>query len=555
MKKIYSWLISLSMLVLISIACVSAYAGDGVNELTALNTDISTYYSEYQFAGIELKPALTVKYKGKKLTKNVDYTVEYKDCINAGKATAIVTGMGNYSGEVIKKYIIAPVKTSNEIKPTLEYSITAYDGTYKKPSIKMIYRRDTLIEGKDYELSYSSNKNIGYAEIYVKGKGNYAFKLTKTFRIVHKGVGQLKYSPEVNAITVKWNKLDNVTGYQVVIYDASAKKYKTVKYVPANQLSLRITGLNPSTLYKYNVRAYKEIKGKPTIYGEFTKEIQTRTRSASTVMKSAYVKGNSIVASWKTVRGAGYVLIYDTNSKFTNPKEIYLNDSRISSYTIKNIDNRKKYYVRVCPYTTNMGAKWFSSKSKPIMADYTRLYSMFTSRYVNNANRTKNLTLASKAINGTVVMPGETFSFNKTVGQRTAAKGYKKAAVFTSSSSTAQELGGGICQVASSMFNAALYANVQIVERHQHIQRVSYVPLGRDAAVSWGYQDFRWKNTTKYPIKIYMNVSNGTLTCKFFTVQGVTPPTVKLDVKRSGKTFTLRRYVNGKVTYTTKSKY
>lgn len=153
-------------------------------------------------------------------------------------------------------------------------------------------------------------------------------------------------------------------------------------------------------------------------------------------------------------------------------------------------------------------------------------------------------------------MPGETFSFNGIVGQRTAKKGYKKATVFTGPNSSENGIGGGICQVVSTIYNTALYSNVQIVERHQHVQRVSYVPLGRDAAVDWGAgQDFKWKNTTAYPIKIKMTVKGGKITCDFYTVQGATKPSIKLNVSRSGNNFTLKRTVNGKVNYTSKSRY
>jgi len=153
-----------------------------------------------------------------------------------------------------------------------------------------------------------------------------------------------------------------------------------------------------------------------------------------------------------------------------------------------------------------------------------------------------------------VIQPGQTFSFNKVVGKRTKSRGYKEAYVF-SGSGTVMGVGGGICQVASTMFNTALLANVSIVERHQHSQRVTYVPLGRDAAIMWGSQDFRWKNNTGMPIKIKMSVKDGTISCKFYTSKEAKPKKVSLKVSQRGKNFTLRRYVGGKVNYTAKSKY
>ena len=200
--------------------------------------------------------------------------------------------------------------------------------------------------------------------------------------------------------------------------------------------------------------------------------------------------------------------------------------------------------------------EWYFFGTDGVMkTGYVNVYATYTSNYVKNANRTNNLAVASKAISGTIIKPGETFNFNSVVGPRTAARGYKTATVFTGREGTAQELGGGICQVASTMFNTCLLANVKINERHQHSQRVSYVPLGRDAAISGSAKNFRWTNNTGYPIKIEMTVSGGQITCTFYTVEHVSPDKVSLNVSRSGNTFTLRRSVNGSVNYTTTSVY
>ena len=116
-------------------------------------------------------------------------------------------------------------------------------------------------------------------------------------------------------------------------------------------------------------------------------------------------------------------------------------------------------------------------------------------------------------------------------------------------------VGGGVCQVASTMFNAALLANFKIVERHQHSQRVTYCPLGRDAAIYWGSEDFKFKNNTSYPIKIVMSCSGGTIKCTYKVCYDVSPKKVKLSVSRKGKNFTLKRKVGGKTNYTAYSKY
>ena len=187
-------------------------------------------------------------------------------------------------------------------------------------------------------------------------------------------------------------------------------------------------------------------------------------------------------------------------------------------------------------------------------SSYSNLYASYSSKYVNNKDRTTNLRIASKAIDGTVIQPGQSFSFNKVVGKRTKSRGYKEAYVF-SGSGTVMGVGGGICQVASTMFNTALLANVSIVERHQHSQRVTYVPLGRDAAIMWGSQDFRWKNNTGMPIKIKMSVKDGTISCKFYTSKEAKPKKGEPESEPERQKLYLAPVCRRKVNYTAKSKY
>ncbi len=122
-------------------------------------------------------------------------------------------------------------------------------------------------------------------------------------------------------------------------------------------------------------------------------------------------------------------------------------------------------------------------------------------------NRKRNLELVSEAINGTVLEPGEVFSFNDTVGERTAAKGYKEAGVYIGGQ-TQDQLGGGICQGASSIYLASLRANLEIVERTQHDYLVTYVPMGCDATIYWQVFDFKFKNITEFPLRIDMWVAD-----------------------------------------------
>lgn len=149
---------------------------------------------------------------------------------------------------------------------------------------------------------------------------------------------------------------------------------------------------------------------------------------------------------------------------------------------------------------------------------FPQILGTFTTTYsASNENRETNLKLSSEKINGTIIMPGEIFSYNKIVGERTIAKGYKEAAVY-SGGKVINGIGGGICQLSSTLYNAVVYANLEIVSRSNHMFLTSYVTAGRDATVSWGTLDFSFKNTKKYPIKVVSIVKNGLVTVE---IQGL----------------------------------
>ncbi len=137
------------------------------------------------------------------------------------------------------------------------------------------------------------------------------------------------------------------------------------------------------------------------------------------------------------------------------------------------------------------------------------LLATFSTRYnTANKNRTTNLRLAANKINGTVLMPGETFSYNKVVGERTIAAGYKEASIYIDGTET-DGLGGGICQISTTLFNAALYANMEMIEVNNHQFVPPYSTTGRDATVVYGTKDFQFKNSRNFAVKIECSVSKG----------------------------------------------
>ncbi len=135
------------------------------------------------------------------------------------------------------------------------------------------------------------------------------------------------------------------------------------------------------------------------------------------------------------------------------------------------------------------------------------------------AARTNNLELACEAINGTILNPDEVFSFNDVVGERTAEKGYLPATVYATGGASENQLGGGVCQVTSTVYMCTLLANLEVVERTEHMYVVTYVPMGMDATVYWGSLDYKFRNSTSSPLKITAVVEDGYVKIGFYGVK------------------------------------
>lgn len=192
------------------------------------------------------------------------------------------------------------------------------------------------------------------------------------------------------------------------------------------------------------------------------------------------------------------------------------------------IDSEKKdeyeiplKYIEAEVKTTDLGEEAFPD-----------LLTQFSTRYDPGlVNRSTNLVLAANKINGTVLLPGEEFSYNKVVGERTIAAGYKNAAIY-SGGKVVDGLGGGICQISSTLYNAAVQAGLEITERKNHQFVTSYLEAGKDATVVYGYIDFKFKNTRNYPIRIVASVSGGIAEMKIFGVKEEKELDIKLESQR-----------------------
>ncbi|GAA1872977.1 VanW family protein [Brevibacterium marinum] len=162
-------------------------------------------------------------------------------------------------------------------------------------------------------------------------------------------------------------------------------------------------------------------------------------------------------------------------------------------------------------------------------ADVSDVISEFSTGYSSQPNRDTNLKVAAKKVSGTVIQPGEQFSLNETIGQRTAANGYKPAGVI-SDGQMKEDYGGGVSQVSTTLFNAAFFAGFDLDEHQAHSRYISRYPEGREATLDWSSIDMKFTNTSKTPVVLDMYLSGGEVHAKVFGVKKL-----KVDSHSSGR--------------------
>ena len=162
---------------------------------------------------------------------------------------------------------------------------------------------------------------------------------------------------------------------------------------------------------------------------------------------------------------------------------------------------------------------------------FKTLIATYTSKYdISDKNRVTNLEIAANRCNNTVLYPGDEFSYNKALGHRTTANGYKMGNSFAGGK-VVQTIGGGICQVSSTLYNAVLRAGLTITDRTAHGMYVQYVPQSTDATVIDNAMDFKFRNDRKYPVKIVTTCENGVMTASIYGVKEVDEPTIDIETK------------------------
>ncbi len=538
--------------------------GTGMAAYASLPTDVSYAQIEfgaesYTYTGKKIEPALTVKMNGAELVKDTDYTVQYTKNINAGTATATVTGAGIFEGTKSADFTISPADMNDG---KFKYVRTKKATIGVAPEFDVIFDGKTLVKGTDYTTSVSNIDAIGPKVGTMKfiGKGNFTGTYEMKINVFPSAIEKPGVKTRnTTSLTLKWNATEGekISGYKVYSCDKNGRNTKLLTTVKKN--SATVKNLTAGDVYGFMVVAYTNVNGS-RLNSENGKVLLTATKPKKVNVESAtkVSGGTQIRVKWNKVSCSGYEILYSTDKEVKkNVKTVKVRGENNGAKNIKIKKTGKSYYVKVRAYRT-YGTKPNVVRSTPsvrVSTNYDFLYSAYASHYVNKPNRINNLKVACKTINGTVIQPGEVFSFNQVVGPRTRARGYLEAGVYLSPTEAGTGLGGGVCQVASTIFNVVLLGNLETVERHQHIQKVHYGVLGRDAAISYGSQDYKFRNNTNQPIKIKMWCENQCIHCAFYTKKNVKPKKVHLKVAHKGKHYKLTRTVGGEVNYTAHSYY
>ncbi|MBQ4347737.1 MAG: VanW family protein [Firmicutes bacterium] len=188
---------------------------------------------------------------------------------------------------------------------------------------------------------------------------------------------------------------------------------------------------------------------------------------------------------------------------------------------------------------------------------YETELSAYSTKYTgaDTLNRNYNMNLAVSSLNGEIIEPGETLSYNSIILSKSRnGADYRSAGILVNGSPSTGR-GGGICQVSSTLFQAALYAGMTIVERYSHSARIDYLPPGRDATVSWGTVDFVFRNDLDIPVKIDATMGDGVINIKFLSQMEPPYENLEVSVYNSGRGWIINRKIDGVEDYSSKSRY
>lgn len=426
--------------------------------------------------------------------------------IAIGVVAVLVIGLTGSTGFALKT-----MSNSNIIKGI---SIDGIDvsGMNKDSATQMLTEK--IKERKEKNISFKYNdysKEFSYADINLESKVDEAVE-----KAVSKGRDSNIFVNNINVIKSNFNK-ENI--------DLEVNYNEEIIEEIINSINAEIPGKVEDYAYSIEEDKLYVSKGKDGIIVDVDSvknKINNQLTDVSQDLES------TITIPVKNVQAKDIDLDVIYNEIHTEPKDAYIIeepfqvvadvsgvDFAITMDEAKQIlqEDKEEYVIPLKITKAKTTIADLGTKAFPYRLGY------FTTRYdAGNLSRTTNLAIATRKINEFVVQPGEVFSYNKVLGKRSVEAGYKEAAIYTSNG-VENGIGGGICQISSTLYNAVLKANLEIVERHNHSYVTSYCAAGRDATVSYGSLDFKFKNSRKYPIKIVASVAGGVATVSIFGIK------------------------------------
>ena len=364
---------------------------------------------QYIYSGKRNTPKATVVFAGKTLIENVDYTISYEDCIDAGTARVVVSGEGDYGGTAEKTFEIAQKDitganitipqecyeyVSKEIRP--EATVTLSDGTVLK-------------NATEYIVDYTDNIEVGTATITVKGNGNYIGYATKSFTIIEAkkddgsetkpgdgsetkpGDGSetkpgdsgktepgdvpaiitvnkttiSKVENKATGVKLTWKKVSDATGYVVYRKNSGSKSWKKIKIVKGASKTTYTDSTVKSkhgTVYSYRIESYKSVNGQTA--KAVSKEKKILRLTAPTKLKIANQKGRKLSVTWKKQKKiSGYQIQYSTGKTFAKGTKMTNIVKSSDKAVIKKLKKGKTYYVRIRSYQKSGSKKTYSAWS------------------------------------------------------------------------------------------------------------------------------------------------------------------------------------------------
>lgn len=351
-------------------------------------------------------------------------------------------------------------------------------------------------------------------------------------------------------VQLTWEAVEGAVGYKVYRSDSADGSFKAV--FSTTETSFTDTTAPAGVTYYYKIKALAE---NASANASLSK-VRKRSADCTAPVISVAINGSGKPrVTWEPVEGALTYKVYRSDSENGTYKLMYNTESTSYSNSTAKVGVTYYYKVKAVGVDASSASSFSNAVSCAAIKNvYQYVFSSYSTSKYGTAGRNTNLALACKAINGTILAPGEKFSFNEVVGPRTEKKGYQMATVFND---VGMGRGGGVCQVATTLFNCALIGNLKITKRRQHSIAVTYVPLGRDATVYKKVKDFCFVNDSDYYIKIKASASGGTVSISFLTREANVSPKskVKLQVTEKDGVYTLTRRYEGVVNYTVTSSY